>query len=189
MSYTGSFIKQRGQVCTISRTPSVTSYVSMVASTKGYSDNRDLYREGLILAASSLAAGEVFTVGSEVYLVRSIYTDKQSGELAFFASKVNAVLVHKRLTEATEGDYGITRDWSTITETVNSTVQLVSAALRQYEPGLLPTTKWLFDIPSSVSLKLMDRMELSDGGKCQVEHIDSVRLPGILRVQCSVDRR
>lgn len=189
MSYTSSFIKQRGQPCTILRTPVVSSYVSMTMATRGYSDNRELYREGLILADSSLTGGEVFTVREESFLTRSVSFDPQSGELAFFASKVNAILAHKRYMETTDEWGNVVQKWATITETVYSTSRVVTAALLEKDPGLLPNTKWTFTIPSTVALQKMDRLEFADGTKCQVEDIDPLRLPGLFYVQCSDDLR
>jgi len=188
MSYSSSFIKKNGQQCTIKRTPEATSYISMTMATRGYSDNRDLYREGLILADSNLSGGEIFAVSLVNFLTRSVYPDPQSGELAFLASKVNATLVHKRYTETTDGFGNVTQAWPTITASVFSTAQVVSAALRQQDPGLLPSTKWVFFVPSSVSIQILDRLQFGDT-KCHVDAIDDLRLSGILRIQCSDDLR
>lgn len=187
--YTANFIKSRGQPCTILRSPPITSYVSMTLATRGYSDNRDLYREGLILADSNLAGGEVFTVRDENFLTRSVSFDPQSGQLAFFASKANATLVHKRYKETTDEWGNITQGWETITATVYATARVVTAALLERDPGLLPNTKWTFTIPAAVPLLKMDRLQFNDGTKCQVEDIDPHRLPGLLYVQCSDDLR
>jgi hypothetical protein len=187
--YTANFIKARGQPCTILRTPEATSCVSMTLATRGYSDNRDLYREGLILADSNLTGGEVFTVESESFLTRSVYRDPQSGQLVFFASKVNATLVHKRYKETTDDWGNVTQGWETITATVYATARVVTAALLEKDPGLLPNTKWTFTVPATVPLQKMDRLEFADGTKCQVEDIDPHRLPGLLHVQCSDDLR
>lgn len=189
MTYTANFIKASGQECTILRTRAITSYVSMSLATRGYSDNRELYREGLILADSNLAGGEVFTVRNENFLTRSVSYDPHSGELAFFASKVNATLVHKRYDETTDGWGNVTQGWKTITDTVYSTSRVVTAALLEKDPGLLPNTKWTFTIPATVPLEKMDRLEFANGTKCQVEDIDPLRLPGLLYVQCSDDLR
>ncbi len=187
--YTANFIKSRGQPCTILRTPPVISYVSMTLATRGYSDNRELYREGLILADSNLAGGEVFTVRDENFLTRSVSYDPQSGQLAFFASKANATLVHKRYKETTDEWGNITQGWETITDTVYATARVVTAALLEKDPGLLPNTKWTFTIPATVPLLKMDRLQFTDGTKCQAEDIDPHRLPGLLYVQCSDDLR
>jgi hypothetical protein len=189
MSYTSNFIKKCGQLCTILRTPAVNSYVSITLATKGYSDNRDLYREGLILADSNLTGGEVFTVREESFLTRSVSFDSQSGELAFFASKVNAILSHKRYVETTDEWGNVVKEWVTITEIVHSTSRVVTAALLEKDPGLLPNTKWTFAIPATVALQKLDRLEFTNGTKCQVEDIDPLRLPGLLYVQCSDDLR
>jgi len=189
MNYTSNFIKKCGQPCTILRTPAVNSYISMTMATRGYSDNRELYREGLILADSNLKGGEVFTVLDESFLTRSVSFDPQSGELAFFASKVNAILTHKRYMETTDQWGNVSQKWVPITEMVYATSRVVTAALLEKDPGLLPNTKWTFTIPTTVALQKLDRLEFSNGTKCQVEDIDPLRLPGLLYVQCSDDLR
>jgi hypothetical protein len=190
MSYTESFIRAHGDECVIKRTPEVASYVSIKPATQSYSDNRDLYREGLVLATSELKPGEVMEVDSEILLIRSVYPDKQSGQLSFLASKANATLTQSRFEETTDEWGNVTQEWKTITDSVYSTAQIVSAALRQQDPGLLPTTKWVFLVPSTLPLQELDRLQFKpDGDKCRVDSIDDIRLPGLLRVQCSDDRR
>lgn len=190
MSYAENFIKAHGEECVIKRTPEEVSYVSIKPATQSYSDNRDLYREGLVLATSGLKPGEVMEVDSETLLVRSVYRDKQSGQLSFLTSKVNAVLTQSRFEETDDGWGNITQDWVTVTDEVYSTAQIVSAALRQQDPGLLPTTKWVFLVPATTPLQELDRLQFKpDGDKCRVDSIDDIRLPGLLRVQCSDDRR
>jgi len=190
MNYTESFIRAHGDECIIKRTKDAPSYVSIKPATTSYSDNRDLYREGLILADSNLASGEVMETGGEKLLVRSVYPDKQSGQLSFLASKVNAELTHRRYEETADEWGNVTQKWSIITSIVYATAQIVSAALRQQDPGLLPTTKWVFLIPAIATLQEMDRLEFNSGStKCRVDSIDDIRLPGLLRVQCSDDLR
>lgn len=191
MSYVSSFLKAYGEPCSILRNNlSINSYASVKPATQSYSDNRGVYREGLILADSVLTAGEVLTVGDETLLVRTVYKDRQSNELVFLASKVNAMFSQQRFTETTDEWGNVSRGWGVITDTVYSTAQIVSAALRQQDPGLLPTTKWLFLIPASTPIKEFDRVQFKpEGDKCQVDTIDNIRLSGLLRVQCSDDRR
>jgi len=190
MSYAENFIQAYGQECVIERTPSVSAYVSMTLATKSYSDNRDLYRNGLISAKYNLASGEVITVGSEKFLIRSVIPDQHSKEIAFVASKANAIFIHKRFTETADDWGNLTQEWTTITDNVYSTAQIVSAALRQQDPGLLSTTKWVFLIPATTTIQELDRLQFKpDGDKCRVDSVDDIRLPGLLRVQCSDDRR
>lgn len=190
MSYAENFIKAHGEKCVIKRTPEVSSYVSIKPATTSYGDSRDLYRDGLILADSGLKPGEVMEVDGEVLLVRSVYRDKQSGQLSFLVSKANATLTHARFTETTDEWGNVTQKWETITDDVYSTAQIVSAALRQQDPGLLPTTKWVFLVPATTPLQELDRLQFKpDGDKCRVDSVDDIRLPGLLRVQCSDDRR
>ncbi|MBA1335833.1 MAG: hypothetical protein HPY66_1651 [Firmicutes bacterium] len=184
----GNFIKAKGQACSILRTPPVDSKVSMTLATRGYSDNRELFREGLILADSELQGGEVFTVGAETFLTRSVSFDPQCGQIAFMATKANAVLSHQRAVETVVGS-NIVLTWQEITANVYATAEAITAALLREEPGLLPNTKWIFYISSAVPILKMDRLQFADGTKCQVEDIDRLRLLGLLRIQCSDDLR
>jgi hypothetical protein len=190
MSYAENFIRSHGKRCVIKRTPEAVSYVSIKPATTSYGDSRDLYRDGLILADSGLAPGEVMEVDGEILLTRSVYRDKQSGQLSFLASKVNAELTQSRFEETADEWGNVTQKWKTVTDNVYSTAQIVSATLRQQDPGLLPTTKWVFLVPSTLPLQELDRLQFKpDGDKCRVDAIDDIRLSGLLRVQCSDDRR
>jgi len=190
MNYSEKFIRTFGNKCIIRRLPSVISFVSIKPATQSFSDNRALYREGLALATSNLSAGEIIEVDEETLLIRSVYKDKQSGQLSFIASKVNAVLTHTRFKEVVDEWSNVKQEWVVITENVYSTAQIVSAALRQQDPGLLATTKWIFFVSADMDLMELDRFQFKPNGeKCRVDSIDDIRLSGLLRVQCSDDRR
>jgi hypothetical protein len=188
MGYITGFIKRYGQPCTILRSPQVNSWVSMIALTNRGWDNSDMYREGLILADSGLSGGELFTVGNDCFLARSVVLDQQSEELSFKASRINADLVHLRSLVSSDSFGNITQTWQTVNALVRASAQMVSAAMLEKEPGLLPNTKWVFVMPSSAGVQVGDRLCL-DSTLCQVDAIDSLRLPGVLWVQCSDDQR
>jgi len=191
MSYAARYLQAHGQACIIKRTPEVQSYVSLKRSTRATRDVvlRDAYWEGLILAESLLASGEVIKVGSTQYIVQSVDGDPASGELAFFAAKVNASLTHQRYTETVDPNTGnIVQAWTTLNASLPAFGQAVTAALRQADPGLLETTRYLFFVPKTAGVQVMDRLVLS-GENLQVNALDEIMLPGVARIQAGQDVR
>jgi hypothetical protein len=189
MSYAESFLKAKGQACTILRTPVVTSKVSMVRSTKA---NRDLgiregYREGLILLDASLSSGEYFTVGDDKFLTQTTGFDPSSSATAFYAAKTNMLMNHSRISEiAVSGN--IQTSWQSVNTSVAAFTEVVTYSLRQYDPGLLEQTRYIAQVPKSIGSKLLDRFAMCDENY-QVVSIDNVGMPGVNRLQLGVDLR
>ena len=192
MSYAGNFLKSKGQDCTINRTPTVTSKVSIKRSTRSSRDlgSREAYWEGLILADALLQSGEVLTIVSDKYLVQSVNADPMSTEHAFFSAKCNAVLQHKRETETLDENNNPIKVWADVNPAmpdVDAYGEIVTYALRQYDPGLLEQTRYIFQVPKSVGVQLQDRIVYN--GNLQVVSVDDVALKGVYRLQLAVDLR
>lgn len=190
MSYTSKFLESRGQSCTILRTVPVSTKVSMKRATKSVGDLavRDAYWEGLMLASANLASGEVFDVGGTRFIAQTVETDYTSKETHFFATKVNATLAIQRYEETLDANNNIVRQWISVAEGVPAFGEAVTASLRQYDPGLLPNTRYLFQIPRSIGVQLLNRI-VYNGNPYQVDSIDDLMLLGLVRIQCSVDTR
>lgn len=199
MDYATRFLKRRGQPCEITtRIPSeVSKCIIAPASRSGFRvAERDNYIDGLILAEANLSPGEVVAVsafisgyaGQKEILVFGIDPDPVSGQLKFMGAKVNAPLDWKQQTPSTDADNNVIMVWGTVSADVPAFGQLVTAQLRQEDPGLLPETRYLFFLPSTYGIQRMDRVIFS-AVSCQVDDIDSVILEGILRIQCSDDQR
>lgn len=191
MSYASNFLKAYGTPCTIQRTPTVNSKVSMKVATKSIYDNhRDSLREGVILADSLLQGGEIVEVLGDKFMVRAVSPDYATDQIYLFASKINAELKQSRLTETTDLYGNVTTAWTIVTATVYSSAHVVSAELRQQEPGLLETTTIVLLVSNTLTVKKLDRFQfLPSGQKLQVDSIDDIKLPGIIRIQCSEDLR
>lgn len=190
MSYAGNFIKARGQECTIIRDPSVTSYVSLKRSSKSISDltEREAYFEGLILSDSNIESGELFQIGDNKYLVQTVYSDPASSELVLFAVKTNVVIDHKTLTKSADENYDITEKWSTVNSNVDAFGLVINDDLRQEEPGLVQGSTYIFQVPKSLGIAVMDRIVLN-GSNYKVISVDNIGLDGVSRIQSSVDTR
>lgn len=193
MSYAGKFMKAHGQDCTINRTPTATSKVSIKRSTRASRDLgvREGYWEGLILADALLQSGEVLTIGADKYLVQSVNTDYASTEHAFFSAKCNAVLQHKRETETVDENNNPVKAWLDVNQdapNINAYVEVVTYSMRQFDPGLLEQTRYLVQVPKSIGAKLLDRIALEDGN-CEVVSINNAGLQGVSILQLGVDLR
>ncbi|WP_246862842.1 hypothetical protein [Paenibacillus cellulosilyticus] len=83
-----------------------------------------------------------------------------------------------------------------MSEDVPAFAQLVSASLLRDEPGLLPTTKYVLTLQTSVPVKepkdaeliSPDRIMLA-GRAYQVDVVDRIKYPNLLHVQLSEDMR
>ncbi len=183
-------INQNGETCSITnRTPAVASLCIVAPSTKsgtGFA-NRSDYWDGLIPASINISAGEVVSVVGKDILVMSV-TDTVRGVTSFLGTRTNADLSWQRQTASVDADNNVIMAWATISADVPAFGQLVTAQLRQEDPGLLPNTKYLFFVPSSYGLAQMDRVVFATVS-CQVDALDSIIMDGILRLQCSEDTR
>lgn len=190
MSYTTAYLQAHGQTATILRTPPVDTQISMRRSTKAVRDPglRSNYWEGIALPESALASGEIFQIGTEKYMVQSTDFDATSGALAWFAVKTNAVLIHKQYVDELDENYNLVQGWKTISDNIDTFAQIITYSLRQYDPGLLDSARYIFWLPKTADIQEMDRLVLN-GNNYQAESIDDVMLPGVVRIQAGVDTR
>ena len=192
MTYAEKFLNSHGQTITIQRNPTVTTKASLKRSTKAVRDPgiRDSSWEGLALPDSNLVSGEIFSVGTDKYLVQSANLDVASGAIAFFAAKVNSTLTPLRRTEELDDEYNlvVTWKWTPASTTIDAFGQVVTYALRQYDPGLLESSRYIFYLPSSYGVQVLDRLVL-DGENFMVNAIDPLMLEGVVRVQAGTDTR
>lgn len=214
MTYAEKFLNSHGQTITIQRNPTVTTKASLKRSTRAVRDPgiRDSSWEGLVLADSNLTSGEVFSLGGDKlpehilttkgtmpklgtlamdkYLVQSANLDVASGAIAFFAVKVNSILTPLRRTEELDDEYNlvVTWKWTPASTTIDAFGQVVTYALRQYDPGLLESSRYIFYLPSSYGVQVLDRLVLN-GENLMVNAIDPLILEGVVRVQAGTDTR
>ena len=192
MTYAEKFLNSHGQTITIQRNPTVTTKASLKRSTKAVRDPgiRDSSWEGLVLPGSNLVSGEIFSVGTDKYLVQSANLDVASGAIAFFAAKVNSTLTPLRRTEELDDEYNlvVTWKWTPASTTIDAFGQVVTYALRQYDPGLLESSRYIFYLPSSYGVEVLDRLVLN-GENLMVNAIDPLILEGVVRVQAGTDTR
>lgn len=200
MDYTTRFLKRKGQPCEITtRTPSVVSKCIIApASRSGFRvADRDNYIDGLILADTNLIPGEVVAVsafisgnaGQKEILVFGVDPDPVSGQLKFMGAKSNTPLNWQRQTTSVDENYNVVTVWETVSADIPAFGQVVTAYLRQEDPGLLPTTRYLFSVPSTYGIQQMDRVTFATTVSCQVDSLDNIILDGIVRLQCSDDTR
>jgi hypothetical protein len=190
MSYAGNFIKAKGRDCTIHRTVPASSKISMKRSTRASRDPgmREGYWEGLILLDASLTSGEYFSVDNDKFLTQSTNFDPASSCTALFAAKTNSVMHHCRISEvAVSGN--IQTSWPVINASVAAYVEVVTYALRQYDPGLLEQTRYIAQIPKAIGAVIHDRFVMCDGGNYQVVSVDDVGMSGVTRIQLGADVR
>jgi hypothetical protein len=190
MSYAKKFLKSKGQDCVINRPIPFNTKVSIKRSTRASRDLgiREGYWEGLILADSNLKSGEIITIRGNKYLVQSTNYDPASLEYAFFSAKCNAIIQHKRDVEEIDDSNNIIQEWQTINPDVACYGEIVTSRIRQEEPGLLDNTIYIFQVPKTLGVIMLDRF-VHSGKNYEVVSIDNVGLEGIDRIQLAVDIR
>lgn len=191
MDYTERFLKRKGQDATItSRTPAAASkaFVDPASRTGFRVADRDSYWDGMILSDAALQPGELVSVGGKTILVMSTDADPVSGQTKFMGAKANISLTWQRHTVSTDANNNVVITWPTVSAGIPAFGQLVTAYLRQEDPGLLPSTKYLLHVPASYNIAVMDRV-VFNAVSCQVDALDDIILKGIIRLQVSEDTR
>lgn len=149
---------------------------------------RDAVHEGLILPSSGLQSGDVLEVAGDAYLVQSVEFDQVSGCLLWYGLRCNATVEIKRWTETFDENTGRwIKEWQTVA-TTPAWGQIVTARLRQTDPGLLDSARYLFQLPKALGVQLQDRVVYA-GRNFMVESIDDIAMPGVVRVQLGEDAR
>jgi len=193
MSYASKLINARGQDCTINRTPTITTKASIKRSTKSANNlgNREALWEGLILRSANALSGEILTINNDKYLLQTISNDFASSEDEFFAVKTNAILIQKRYGETVDGNGNVIQAWNELETNIYGYGEIVTYTLRQYDMGLLPQTRYIFQVPKILGIVELDRIVYGtgDNNKYQVESIDDIALQGVVRIQLSKDMR
>jgi len=95
---------------------------------------------------------------------------------------------HLTYTEKLNEDNKVVKVWEIAHAHVYAFGSIVTYELRQYDPGLLSSTRYLFHVSKSLGVKELDRL-VYNGKDYQVDVIDDIGLPGVDRVQLSVDVR
>lgn len=190
MSYAKKFLKSKGQDCVINRPIPFNTKVSIKRSTRASRDLgiREGYWEGLILADSNLKSGEIITIRDNKYLVQSTNYDPASMEYAFFSAKCNATIQHKRDVEEIDDSNNIIQEWQTINPDVACYGEIVTSRIRQEEPGLLDNTIYIFQVPKTLGVIMLDRF-VHSGKNYEVVSIDDVGMAGVARIQLGIDNR
>lgn len=181
MSYAGAFLRSQGTEIAILRNPQVATKVSIKPDSKG------IY-SGLALSESNLKAGEIFSIDGEKYLVQSSNKDLSSGELEIATVKTNVVVSHQRYIEDADDNGNIIQEWHTLNSAIDCHCIVITAALKQFEPGILEGTKYIIHIPAITGVILLDRIIL-DGQGYRVDSIDNVAAKGITKIQLGSDTR
>ena len=187
--YATKFLKSKGQDCTILRSPvNISTKVSLARATRAIRiyGAREAHWQGLILSDSGLVSGDVFQANNMTFLAQSVNNDPASSELAWFAVIVNATLGHWRLEEKVE-DGNIIVEWDE-KDDVYAFGEVITAELRQRDPGLLEGTLYIFQVPKNANMKELDRV-VYEGKNYRVNSIDNIAMDGIVRIQAGIDTR
>lgn len=185
-----AFLRANGELVTIQRIPPVQFYVSLRRSTRAtYSlISREHFFEGLIEAESNLQGGEYFIRRNETYLTQTTDFDKLSGELSVYAARTNAVIDIKRETETVDEDGNVVKTWEPIISALPAFVEIATRSLKQEDEGLLDTTIYTFQVPSSKDIQDLDRI-VYEGKNYKLDSTDPTGMRGIKRLQVSPDFR
>lgn len=192
MRYAKRFLLSYGQKCEILREPTEESYVSIKRSTSAIRDfgARESHWEGLIILESELKSGEILNIADIKYLVQSVHYDPASLELAWYAVKTNSDLTHQTASETISDDYEKTVSWNT-KQTLHAFGEVVTAKLKQREPGLAEDTRYLFQVTRMTGdkeVKMLDRI-VFNGRNYKVDAVNDIAMPGVVRIEVSEDTR
>lgn len=193
-TYAERFIKSQGESAIIERTPPVNTKVSIKRSTNSTMSlgAREAYWEGIIPIEDNLQSGEYITIRGDKHLVQSVNFDKESLEQAFYVVKCNCIIKHQREVETGVDEWNqIIKEWQDINPDfidIPSYCEIVTYRMRQEDPGLLNSTKYVFQLPKNLDIQELDRF-VYNGGNLRVDSINDSGLEGIVIVQVTDDVR
>lgn len=150
-----------------------------------------------------MAVGETFTAGSYTYLIHALETISDAYE--FTARRCNSLIALLTLTVTEDSNGNMIQTFADTVVDQDCYGQIVTASLRETDPGLLPTTTRIYTIPD-VGLKVLDRLihqctqqqaidlgsvydPIYGGARFKVDCIDDILIPGLKRIQVSPDTR
>ncbi len=140
---------------------------------------------------SGIQCGDMLQDGTEYWLTRVVSKRKHMGEdacldLQFW--KCNVEVTVKRLTETADTSGNPAKTWAPVGVPVRAYQEYVSTALRDKDPGILPSTVRRLAVQSTVGIQLLDRIEIGVI-KLQVDAVNNIDVPGISLLQLSMDIR
>lgn len=149
---------------------------------------------GLFAPKSIIALGDIVEVDAS-YMVLTMRQIVERDKYCSLLKSNAAIDVQRYGQEFDVNDNPVgAPDFITVQEGVVSFVQYVTADLRQQDQGLLPTTKYVVILQTSVDV--MRPQELSspdrliiDGIPFQVDVVDGMKYPNLLNIQVSEDMR
>jgi len=183
-------IANDGVSITITRTPTSYTGKAIISRFKGsYSDyatqNRRLMN---LLLASNLVVGEIVTAGSESYL--TVVSKKEVVQGTDVSIIAHGMLCNTNLTVTrdtpTYDEYGNQTGStpSTIISAVACRADVVNAAMRMVDPGLLASTVLKVYAKNDSSLVLLDKATVNSN-YYRVDAIDTLEFPGCMVLQLS----
>lgn len=142
---------------------------------------------GLLQDDTAITPGDVVNDGTDNYLIVSVQHSIRA--VKAFLYKTNASVQISDLTTKFVNNKPSGYYTETITLSgVPAVHDTVSAQLKLYDPGLLPSTVKRVLITNSYPAKILDRITIGTG-HYQVDAVDDTKSPGLLWLQCSLDKR
>lgn len=138
----------------------------------------------LLSKDTKIANGDIIIDNNDKYFVVNVYNTYLSVQAKLY--KANSVVQLARIVKHfTNGvQDGFTE---TIVAEVPSLQETITANMKQFDAGLLPSTVKRFLLPK-VDVRLQDRIKLGSENY-QVDSIDDTTYANLLYVQCSIDKR
>lgn len=181
-------IKDFGQACTINGT---TPSFCILRNIGTRTDLKyvESFREGLILADSNFASGDILEVGSDKFIGITAKIDQATGQIHCQVVKTNTSLTIQRY-EKTYDDYGnVTGEaWNDIVTDVPAYAGTEFQRLQLEDPGLVQNKIMQVIIQGSNDVQSLDRLIFA-GENWQVDNIDVLTSPGNKVLDVSKDTR
>ena len=183
-----SHISNDGVSVTIDRTPTDYTGKAIIAKIKGSYSNYSLANRRMInlLNESNAATGEIVKYGNESYLLTVVRPEIVSG--ASISLIAQALLCNATLTVTSEtptyddngNPTGVSA--STILDAVPCSATVITARMRQEDPGLLANALLKVYAQNSDAIALLDKATIG-GNNYRVDHIDRLEVPGAMVLQ------
>lgn len=194
MGYYKRYLESYGEDCVIKRdSGDIHTKISKKRATTAIRDYgaREAYWEGLAPMDSGMKSGDIIIIRGEDYLSQSVMFEPSTKHIFFHCVKCNSTLIHQRKVEKVDSDFNISTEWENMNGSLKGFGEIVTSELRQRDPGLIETARYIFQFPKYTGdkeVRMLDRV-IYEGRNYKVEVINEIGMVGVVRIQVSQDNR
>jgi len=181
-----NYFKNSGKVCAV--TGKSNEMVVIGRASRSMSDWKfNSLVKCLFSPSTAFVVGDIVTTGGKKYFITAMYKSNE-GDIEGKMVLTNCIVAIGRLSKTYNAN-GVQTGYTptSITSSTPAVHETVTGKMQQFDMGLLPTTVAKFTL-DDLGTALLDRITLG-GIAYQVDSINPTEIPGLVVLQCSLDKR